>query len=104
MNEKSENTVFVNTDMQETVSDLDKLYLELGKAYYEGGFEDPLPQLLPIFDRITSCLSEERKDRISDTLKSDEIQKSTAVYCKTCGTKIPENAKFCPICGTATKM
>ena len=33
-------------------------YLELGKAYYEGGFEDPLPELLPLFDRITRLRSE----------------------------------------------
>ena len=33
--------------------DLLKLYMELGKAYYEGAFEDPLPELLPYFDKIT---------------------------------------------------
>ena len=27
--------------------------MELGQAYYEGGFEDPLPQLLLLFDKIT---------------------------------------------------
>ena len=37
---------------------LDELYKELGKAYYEGDFEDPLPQLLPIFDEITSTKKE----------------------------------------------
>ena len=37
---------------------LDELYKELGKAYYEGAFEDPLPQLLPIFDEITSTKKE----------------------------------------------
>ncbi len=33
--------------------ELQELYTKLGKAYYEGGFEDPLPELLPLFDRIT---------------------------------------------------
>lgn len=32
---------------------LEELYFELGKAYYEGGFEDPLPELIHYFDKIT---------------------------------------------------
>ena len=33
---------------------LEELYRDLGKAYYEGGFENTLPQLLPNLDQITS--------------------------------------------------
>ena len=48
-------TVLVNFDSKEELAGLlEQAYTELGKAYYEGGFEDPLPQLLPLFDRITS--------------------------------------------------
>ena len=48
-------TVLVNFDSKEEAAGLlEQAYTELGKAYYEGGFEDPLPQLLPLFDRITS--------------------------------------------------
>ena len=48
-------TVLVNFNREEEAAGLlEQAYTELGKAYYEGGFEDPLPQLLPLFDRITS--------------------------------------------------
>ena len=47
-------TVLVNFESKEEIAGLlEQAYTELGKAYYEGGFEDPLPQLLPMFDRIT---------------------------------------------------
>lgn len=48
-------TVFVNPDKLglDEGDTLDELYRKLGKAYYEGAFEDPLPQLLPLFDKIT---------------------------------------------------
>ena len=47
-------TVLVNFESKEEIARLlEQAYTELGKAYYEGGFEDPLPQLLPMFDRIT---------------------------------------------------
>ena len=40
------------------MNELDKLYIELGKAYYEGQYEENLPQLLPIIDEINKnhCL------------------------------------------------
>lgn len=38
------------------MTELERLYMELGKAYYEGAFEDPLPQLLPLFDKISEIV------------------------------------------------
>ena len=57
---------------------LDELYKELGKAYYEGDFEDPLPQLLPIFDEITST-----KKEIENNMKyiCPYIALFSTVYC-----------------------
>lgn len=69
-------------------SDIDELYKELGKAYYEGGFEDPLPQLLPLFDRITT-----KKNEMS-------IQPTR---CPKCGTIIKKDAVFCGECGYKLK-
>lgn len=46
----NDKTVLVNYDDD---ASLEEAYRELGKAYYEGGFEDPLPELLPMFDKIT---------------------------------------------------
>lgn len=57
MNE--EKTVLINleekteSNQNETfLSEIDKAYLELGKAYYKGKYEDPLPELVYYFDRI----------------------------------------------------
>ena len=36
----------------------DELFQQLGKAYFEGAYEDPLPQLLPLFDELTALLRE----------------------------------------------
>ena len=52
-------TVLVNFNREEEMARLlEQAYSELGKAYYEGGFEDPLPQLLPLFERITNLKNE----------------------------------------------
>lgn len=68
--------------------ELERAYLELGKAYYEGGLEDPLPQLLPLFDKITRLRKEE------------ERQKG---LCPGCGSPVGENALFCGNCGYRLK-
>lgn len=43
--------------------ELDQAYMKLGKAYYEGGFEEPLPELLPLFDQITRFGRPENRQR-----------------------------------------
>ena len=70
---------------------LDQVYRELGKEYYEGGFEDPLPQLLPFFDKITRLKSEY------------EEQKAQENVCPQCGTKMEEDSVFCGNCGYRLK-
>ena len=62
---------------------LDELYKELGKAYYEGAFEDPLPQLLPIFDEITST----------------KIENNMKYICPYCHEPITDEMNFCASCG-----
>lgn len=62
---------------------LETLYMELGKAYYEGRFEDPLPELLPYFDAITKLR----------TPQDDNV------FCPNCGSKIKPGATFCGNCG-----
>lgn len=64
--------------------ELDSLYMELGKAYYEGAFEDPLPQLLPLFDQITKIKNRGR----------EAVQ-----FCPQCGSKLENDAVFCGKCG-----
>ncbi|MCF2682735.1 zinc ribbon domain-containing protein [Faecalicatena contorta] len=77
-------TVFVNYDKIISNSTLDQAYMELGKAYYEGKFEDPLPQLLPLFDKITRIKKEEGGDYI---------------VCPECGKQLSKTAAFCGQCG-----
>ena len=64
---------------------LDELYKELGKAYYEGAFEDPLPQLLPIFDEITST--------------KKEIENNKKYIFPYCHEPITDEMNFCASCG-----
>lgn len=88
MNDRDE-TVFVNYDkIKKEETPLEQAYKELGKAYYEGGFEEPLPQLLPLFDKITR-------------LKKEEEEKTG--FCPGCGRKIKDNATFCGGCGYRLK-
>ena len=71
------------------MDDLNQLYMELGKAYYEGAFEDPLPQLLPLFDKITKI-----------TKKSETGKEKERVHmCPFCGDILEEDAVFCGNCG-----
>lgn len=65
---------------------LEEAYRELGKAYYEGGFEDPLPELLPMFDKITR-------------LRAQKGRREAASFCCNCGAKLEENSVFCGSCG-----
>ncbi|MCI8796497.1 MAG: zinc ribbon domain-containing protein [Dorea sp.] len=81
-------TVFVNYDKLSSVSELEQTYMELGRAYYEGRFEDPLPELLPLFDRITRLRNE---------------QEITAGICPGCGNQLKPGAAFCGKCGVRLK-
>ena len=69
---------------------LEQLYKELGQAYYEGGFEDPLPQLLAYFDQITQLRNEMHQNMISD---------GKPTVCPRCGGQLEEDAVFCGNCG-----
>lgn len=73
---------------REEEQERDALYLKLGRAYYEGAYEDPLPQLLPIFDQLTELMKEPEPEM--------EV-------CPVCGAEVPEGAVFCEECGTAIR-
>lgn len=104
---ENDKTVLVNFDGDMS---LDQAYLELGKAYYEGGFEDPLPQLLPLFDRITRLRSKTNAQETEiqqKDLESKEPQKmpdlsgesSRPMFCPGCGERLEPDAIFCGYCG-----
>ena len=80
----NDKTVFVNYEKRNVDSSLEEAYMELGKAYYEGKFEDPLPELLPLFDKITRMKSR---------------QSQNVSLCPKCGNPLEEDALFCGMCG-----
>lgn len=88
-NDKTEFVNFEKNDMNTYAKELESLYLGLGKAYYEGAFEDPLPQLLPFFDQIT-CLRAKAEAA---------AQRKNENTCPNCGAKLRIDAKFCGKCG-----
>ena len=64
--------------MSEELLELEDLYRQLGKAYYEGGFEDPLPELLGLFDQITRIRNKQQK-------------KDERIFCPNCGREMKQN-------------
>ena len=89
--ESNDKTVLVNFNKQEEeTSQLDELYMRLGQAYYEGGFEDPLPELLPFFDQITRIRNQKQK-------------KPENPGCPGCGMPTESDAVFCGNCGYRLK-
>ncbi len=81
-------------DTKET--ELDSLYRELGRAYYEGAFEDPLPQLLPLFDKISAEL--EKYQQIDP---APEPETPAAPVCPVCGAPVEEGTRVCAVCGAS---
>lgn len=70
---------------------LEQAYMELGKEYYEGAFEDPLPQLLPLFDKITKIKNEKgRRNTVSEKRcpRCGNLLEDGEVYCGNCGERI----------------
>lgn len=80
----NDKTVFVNYEKMGQEPSLEEAYMELGKAYYEGRFEDPLPEILPLFDKIT------RIKKMSQKVDS---------VCPHCGNKLKPDSLFCAQCG-----
>lgn len=78
----SERTVVIQND--DLDASIEELYRQLGKAYYEGGVEDPLPELLPYFDKITQL-----------KILNNDI----AYTCPQCGEEVGANQMFCGKCG-----
>lgn len=100
---------------------LDELYRKLGEAYYNGGFEDPLPQLLPLFDQITECLNQAKtieeveepvidEPMIEEPVAEEEViepqveeAKPAMKTCPKCGAEVSEQQAFCISCGANLK-
>lgn len=75
---------------------LNRLYMELGKAYYEGRFEEPLPELLPLFDKITQVKNNAM--RPNNGMQQNQVVRPNN-RCPHCGYELEEDAAFCGNCG-----
>ncbi len=64
---------------------LQQAYEDLGRAYYTYRFEEPVPELIEYFNRIT-------------TLKN-QIAAGTVPTCPACGNPLSQGARFCGVCG-----
>lgn len=109
-------TVFVNMEMEQVKGTVPKaeekgtgekdkltgLYTELGKAYYEGGFEDPLPELINFFDEITKAknVKTEKQDQLEQIVETDQIETESKMWCTNCGKALSPGTVFCTQCGT----
>ena len=97
--------------------ELEKLYLELGKAYYQEAANDPMPQLTSLVNQITACLNQKRCPKCGakvnegqafctvcgtnlNDLTSETATKTNEVICPNCGARASASQKFCTICGT----
>ena len=70
------------------MNELDKLYIELGKAYYAGQYEENLPQLLRIIDEINKTYNdiEEYKKHLCPKCHQPIVDEM--IYCASCGYKL----------------
>lgn len=67
-----------NEGIEKDFDELEQAYLELGKLYYEYKFEDPTPELLPVFDRITQIKKNEKQQKkksLSAVRKQDKTRR-----------------------------
>lgn len=100
----NDNTVFVNFEKQSGDGELDMLFMELGKAYYEGGFEDPLPELLPLFDQITAIVKRDqapvrKPEPMPEPIPQPQSQPQSVNSCPGCGMILKGDERFCEMCG-----
>lgn len=87
---------------EELEAKLDELYKELGKAYYEIGINDPLPELLEQLGEISEC-----RDEITAMAEAEEQRKAFIAtqkkiaesICLECDLPVPQGSNFCNHCG-----
>lgn len=87
---QEEETSVKNIETSEELLKLEDLYRQLGKAYYEGRFEDPLPELLGLFDQITR-------------IRNKQQEKVERMFCPNCGREMKQKINFCGNCGYKLK-
>ncbi len=85
-------TAKINVDIKEREGSIQRMYRELGKAYYQDHKDDPAPEYSQVF-AIKAAFEEIGELKAS----KDEIR--GIKRCENCGKIISSEAKFCSGCG-----
>ncbi len=81
---------------------LEELYNALGKAYYEIGINDPLPELEEQLNAVSACREEIEKTAKAEEEKKAFLEKQKKIaksICLECGLSVPAGSNFCNHCG-----
>lgn len=90
-------TAKITMDIKEREGAIQRLYGELGKAYYQEHKEDEHPEYIQI-SAIKNAFAE------IDRLKAEKDEVQGIHRCPSCGNPVPPEARFCSNCGASCKI
>lgn len=86
-------TAKINMQIAEDEKELNNVFCELGKKYYNQSVSEVLPEYKDEFDKVKAL--QEKIEAAKKQLR--EIK--GIVVCEKCGAEIDADAKFCSVCG-----
>ena len=87
-------TTKINFQISEDEREIEKLYAELGKKYYEENGKAAAPEYKEFIDKISALYEKIENEKL-------EIQRLKGIkVCENCGAELAEGVKFCPKCGS----
>lgn len=92
----------MGTTREELEVKLEELYKELGKAYYEIGINDPLPELSEQLDAVKDCREEITALIEAEAEKKALLERQKKIadsICLECDLPVPAGSNFCNHCG-----
>lgn len=90
-------TAKITMDIKEREGAIQRLYGELGKAYFQEHREDGQPEYIQI-SAIKTAFAE------IDRLKAEKDEVQGIHRCPSCGNAVSQEAKFCSNCGANCKI
>lgn len=100
----------LNPNQYPALDPVDQAFLELGKAYYMYDFENPAPEVLPLYYKITTLLNQARQMEAAQKAAAAAAGQSgsaaanpAADHCPVCGKEVSGGDHFCRWCGSDLK-